>query len=665
MNEAALQQIDSFTRKLAPVVIFAAVTAWFFRTFIMCSDLFWHLAAGRDIWERGHVPQTDPFSYTFGGRHWANHEWLWDAIYWKVYEIGPDAVAWLTIGLIVFVFTAAYLRASWMTGSIFGAGLAVWLAAAACHWFLDVRPHVITLVMVSVLLLTFDRKWALFLWPPLIILWTNLHAGFVFGIGMVGLFVLVRTLEESWEAGRLEIPWPQWASVALCLVAWLVNPYGWRIAEFQLDYFLHDSLYKDLVEWRPPEFLWDPRYYEGQFWWFALLAFTGMALCGDVLLALGAVGLAGVIKGGGTEGPLWMLTMLFVLAVLMRKQKYRYLVALACVAFILATTSRRFIPLFAVISVPFAAISLASARDYLASLWSGLKSPWAGATATFLAAVVAVSMWSGVSFKGGLLRQWGMGDVYPEEAVRYLAAIGPPERLLNYYNFGGLIMLNAPGAKLFIDGRANTLYDERIYTDYLDFMSGKVTPARLQRYAADAAFLPKGEFANAIKRLVPAWKVIYSDTGSEIIAPPDSPYFTKTLPDKNDVLGDGVEVLIEQAITAVDQDNFPEGERLLWEAIERNPNSMRTYGLLVRLYAMRKEYDKLDAAVARALRDNPRQGNNIYRQQGGAYREAGEFERSLEAFENSRLRGPFSNREQEKLIIDRLKSEVERRRRGF
>ena len=82
MGDAGLQKIESINRRLAPALIFAAVTVWFFQTFIMGSDMFWHLAAGRDICERGAVPTTDPFSHTFGGKEWLNHEWLTDVIFW-------------------------------------------------------------------------------------------------------------------------------------------------------------------------------------------------------------------------------------------------------------------------------------------------------------------------------------------------------------------------------------------------------------------------------------------------------------------------------------------------------------------------------------------------------------------------------------------------------
>jgi tetratricopeptide (TPR) repeat protein len=625
MNDAGLEKIDAINQKLAPALIFAAVSAWFFQAFIMGSDLFWHLASGRDIWQRGGVPSTDPFSYTFGGQEWANHEWLWDVIYWGIYQFGPDAVAWFTIGIIVVVFALVYRMAYRMSGSVFASGVAVWLAAATAYWFLDIRPHVVTLLMVSIVLATLDRKWAPWLWPPLIVLWTNLHAGFVFGIGMVGLLVLVRTLQDSWNARQWVIPWWEWLSVTCCLFVWLVNPYGWKIAKFQLDYFFHDSAYRNLIEWKSPEFILDPTYYEGCFWWFTLLAVLGLFVGG---------------------------------------RKHLYLVALAAVTLTLACKSRRFIPLFVVTSTPFVALTLLWVRDKLANRWEALHSPWAGVGASLVAAAIAGTMWSHIQLGPSLLRHWAMSDVYPEEAVKYLNALGPPKRVLNYYNWGGFIMLHAPGAQVFIDGRANTLYDEDIYLDYVTFLSGQPTPERLLRYQADVALLPADRFSRALESFHPPWKAVYRNW-SVILVPPDSPWQPSELPSRDEVLKDGVQPLIDQAIREANAGHNQQAVDLLEEAIQKQPYAVRVYELESQLYANMGEFDKVEALIDRGIRDNPRQFPRLNTYKAAAYRRAGELEKALSAYEQAQNKGPFSHRANLNRLIEQLKTEIARRQRGF
>jgi len=664
MGEASLQNIESINRRLAPALILAAVSAWFFQTFIMGSDLFWHLAAGRDIWQNGAVPQTDPYSYTFGGKPWVNHEWLWDIIYWNVYQLGPDAVAWFTIGIFITIFSIVYVMAYGICGSVFASGLAVWLAAAASFWFFDIRPHVITLLMVSIVLVTKNKKWAPWMWPPLIILWTNLHAGFVFGIGMIGLLVLVRTVEQSLQAKRIVISPIEWMSVALCLLAWLVNPYGWRIVEFQLDYFFHDSVYKGLIEWRPPEFKLDPTYYEGCFWWFALLVVVGIVLEGDILIGGGAF-IIGSLLVVSMKREDWRYVILLVAGVLMRGQKkYRYLIALSAVAFILATTSRRFIPLFAVISTPFAAIAIVRTRDYLVRHMPQLKSPWAGVGASLVALACATYMWSQVKLGPSLLRNWAMSDVYPEEAVKYLNAIGPAKKVMNYYNWGGYIILHAPEVKLFIDGRANTLYDEKIYKDYHMFLSGQPKPERLARYSADLALLPSGRFSNALQRIQPPWKPIYRDW-NVILAPPGSPLLSEDLPDPSEVLKGGIQPLLDEALSESNKGNLQEAIKPLEKALEIDPQAVRVYGFLMRIFAKMGSIDKISELAERGIKENPRRDTNFRSMEGVAYLNAGQPRKALAAFKLSVNKGPFSSRDGHFQRIKEIERGLARKERGY
>jgi hypothetical protein len=39
-------------------------------------DLWWHLRTGQWIMETGHIPRSDPFSFTRAGSPWVSHEWL-------------------------------------------------------------------------------------------------------------------------------------------------------------------------------------------------------------------------------------------------------------------------------------------------------------------------------------------------------------------------------------------------------------------------------------------------------------------------------------------------------------------------------------------------------------------------------------------------------------
>src|SRR5687767_15069621 len=64
---------------LAPALwgVAAALAVWAAGfTSMINSDLWFHLAAGREIWEGRTVPRVDTWSFTAAGEPWHNHEWF-------------------------------------------------------------------------------------------------------------------------------------------------------------------------------------------------------------------------------------------------------------------------------------------------------------------------------------------------------------------------------------------------------------------------------------------------------------------------------------------------------------------------------------------------------------------------------------------------------------
>src|SRR6202162_6154059 len=69
-------------------------------------DLWWHLRTGQLIVESGHVPHSDPFSFTRAGHPWVSHEWLSDVVFYELWKRAGAA------GLIVssaIVTTAGFM----------------------------------------------------------------------------------------------------------------------------------------------------------------------------------------------------------------------------------------------------------------------------------------------------------------------------------------------------------------------------------------------------------------------------------------------------------------------------------------------------------------------------------------------------------------------------
>jgi tetratricopeptide (TPR) repeat protein len=600
------------SRALRTILLVAAPTAallvagsWF-QPSVAGSDLWWHLASGREIWASGSVPHVDSFSYTFAGRPWTNHEWLWDVIYWGIWRIHPEAVAWFQLGLVFAVFGLAYANARSASGSALAAGISIALAAACSHWFLDIRPHVWTLLFVGVLILTRDRAWAPWLWPALMLIWVNLHSGFVFGMGVIGLIALFHTGERSLAARKLSIPVPEWIAVGACFAVMGLNPYGYSILEYPIAYLNRDSPFRWIIEWLPTPFVIDPRWFGGRFWWMVLL-----------------------VAGG-----FW-----FAL------RRDPFLAALATVTFAMAWTSRRFIPLFAVTAAPVAALGLAAIQRELQRRWRALDTPAAAAAVTVGALLLAAVLWRDVRLHPRLLDRWTEHWFYPQAALRYLQALGPPERILNYYNWGGYMFLHAPGVRAFIDGRANTLYDDRIYLDYLTLMrAGRGHRALLARYDIELVFFPvESALVRALTSGPDRWTLLYWDRAAAILVPPGSPLLRKPGPDAIELANGHPDIEIPLSMQAARKGDADAAIARLEAVIERDPLIPDAYGELAGIYARSGDFAAAREVIERGLEAFPREAQRLHALEAHAYGSVGATDRTIEALRKAIPRGPFSD----------------------
>ena len=123
---------------------------------------------------------------------WVEHAWLTDLIIGAFYSLFG------ALGVILFfsgVMAGAWLVASLsvpcsMIYRLIASALSLWVALP----FLGARTQMVTLLGLAVLLVVLQRSRngddrALWLIPPLFLLWANLHGGFTAGLFLLGLVV--------------------------------------------------------------------------------------------------------------------------------------------------------------------------------------------------------------------------------------------------------------------------------------------------------------------------------------------------------------------------------------------------------------------------------------------------------------------------------------------
>src|SRR5437868_10730700 len=248
---------------------------------VVDNDVFWHLATGRYMWATGRIPHADPFSWTVRGRAWIAHEWLTELWLDPLYSHGGYAALMLVFAAIITAaFAVAYATARLLGASRpLGVGVTVLAAVASSHTW-GVRPQMISMLLMALTawLLTraglpalptaqddghaaaAGRRRALWALPALMVVWVNLHGGFIFGLALIGIFTLGHSAEAWWarRARHADARGRQWARswrlLALCVAACLLNPNGLKGLIYPFSYLGNNASTRYIAEWVSPDF---------------------------------------------------------------------------------------------------------------------------------------------------------------------------------------------------------------------------------------------------------------------------------------------------------------------------------------------------------------------------------------------------------------------------
>lgn len=449
------------------------------------SDLWWHIAAGREIIQNQTLWIADSWSFTAVGESWINHEWLADLIYYgwvSLFDLS-SLVYWKWL---VILSTYLLLQHSLFktTGQPAAALLCAGVAAMVAAPFIDVRPHLYSLLGFSVLVaLLLNRTAAIWKLILLFVIWANLHGGFIFGLMALGILVF------PWNNFSVEALVRPFKIMVFCTLACLINPDGINSFLLPMSYALDSSSpYRQLGEWLPP------------------------------------------FQAGGIQSPLfiWALAAapviaLFYLLPVVRKNvgiPWSALV-LVLLTLLMSLTSRRFIPLFA--------ISLAvMSAPLLGFLLDRVKAEKAGLVLAVLALVYGGYRVLPYPLSSGPAYHYLTAEYsYPIDMLNYVEANNLRGNVFALYNWGGFIHWRTDGKlKVFIDGRANTVYDDKTYNQYVSVLRGSEGwQSFVESIDADYFLWPYYQYGGMVKLEAMLssgrWKAIYQDSESYLLARAD------------------------------------------------------------------------------------------------------------------------------------------------
>ena len=398
-------------------------------------DYWWHLRTGQLIVETFSIPRQDVYSFTAAGQPWLTHAWLSEVlIYLGVSWLGYAA----TLGLFLSVILTAFglmqrlLRRLGtpriMALALVGLGMLISLP------FWTVRPQMLSWLLIAVFISILTGRRA----PPLALvgvmaLWTNLHLGYILGLGVLVLWFvsLVWSRLADDEEGDLRGPA---LFVAACFAATLLNPNGPMTLLHSLPFvpFIGGALdLQAISEWRSPNFH---------------VAMHLPLLAGIVVL----IGLA--LRGGVRD---------------------RFALLLAVAFAVLALQASRYQPWFAIAYLPAAGLAARELRPEAPRIGAAAHSAvnWALIVLTAVAVLVTIP-----ALPNPQVHRQAIADgrvYYPSAALTWLREHRPDANVFAQYEWGGYFIDGLyPEGHVYIDGRAD-MYGARILGDYFDIMAAE------------------------------------------------------------------------------------------------------------------------------------------------------------------------------------------------
>lgn len=416
------------------------------------TDVWWHIRSGEYTLTRGMI-YADPFSFTQAGAAWTNHSWGAQVILYAIWRAAGS------FGLAIYTSTLATLGMWFVyrmsSGSVYLRAFALVLGAATAAVFWSPRPQMFSFALSAALLyilhlhkrengrdvsrpcdasangtrrIMSDRLWLI---PPLMILWGNLHAGFSIG------FILLAGSIAGEIAGNLfnpkgehVVPWRGIRRLALVTLiaaaAIVINPYGLNMLAVPFQTVSIGALQNFIQEWNSPNF------HERQNWPFAAL-----------LLAL--FGAAGASR---------------------KRLDWTDFLLTAGTAF-MGLLAGRNVALFAVVATPVLTRhldALLSERGWTLKPAQRVTPRMARLNALLVALIGAAALAKVLLVLDARTVDQAQREFLPVAAVEHWRAAGLGGPLFNSYNWGGYLIYALPEEPVFVDGRTD-LYGDAFLTE--------------------------------------------------------------------------------------------------------------------------------------------------------------------------------------------------------
>ena len=469
--------MKSLAKKITPPIYLLQVFGAFFLLFyalglpVLNTDTAWHLAAGDYMRATLSFPRTNMWSFSAPNETWYNLAWLWDIVTsFLLDKTGVRGVftflcAWY--GLIGSVVALHLKQRNTKPSALYATLVLVLLLLLSVQWS---RSLSFSILMVAIfhyvlhLSRTGSTKPTIIVLPLLMVLWANMHGGFVSAFFIFGIYGLEATFSRNYVWLKTLL-----TGAALCLLATFINPFGWQIWLCLYEQST-SSIMPYIMEWEPYQF--------------------------------------------SSQQPIDIFIVLLLIVTDFRNRTPPLADKILCIFWlVMACLSQRNFTLVAILSAPMMATGLGHwvKKDIAVKKLETTRSPKAA-----LLVLLSVIFLGIIPFHQWIKRDLLLGEntTIPVQTLAFLREHYPHKKFMNEYNLGGYIIYFNKGLNpVFVDGRARTAYPEDImeqipkiwraeYKTYLELIA---------QYHPDGVVLSNNSVFITQHPIPANWKPVYKD----------------------------------------------------------------------------------------------------------------------------------------------------------
>jgi hypothetical protein len=371
-------------------------------------DLWGHLRFGLDALRDRTLTTVDPYSFT-QDVPWVNHEWLSELnmaiAYWSGGTMGLVILKFLLLA-VAFGVLARSLSVVPLIPRV-GVIFVVMWAVAPIARFLRPQNWSVACAALLAMLLCQPAPSRRLAWIPVVLLvWVNVHGGWIVGGLMLAVWSIVKAFDPVWRA------WAIGLAVTSAL-ATLVNPYGAGLWLFLVETV---RIGRDAQEWQPltaaPVVDWWP----------------------------------------------WAATAALVIAVIARRRRLAVerLVTVILLGY-LSFRVVRLVPFFAIVTTIYAAAALAETTSQ-SRLWAWRPTAPSRFARSLLVVPILVCVWIFPPVAGSCIPVRGYWVPEPMTAAA-LQRAKPHGKLVTEFGWGEYAIWHfGPALRVSMDGRRETVY---------------------------------------------------------------------------------------------------------------------------------------------------------------------------------------------------------------